>query len=240
MSHTDTTGSAGDGLKLLTASGATAVPRFPTTLSVLKPAVQLAWPVLVTYLLTFGIPVTTLIFVGRLGEAELAVRRRVALASPLYTHVGEREFYVFPCFPPRVTLPLGVHNELARVRCAQFVTGTNNGVCNYCIYVRRLPSRGRSRRLDHVYTIELSTSGKPPRCTPVPCPPTPTQAAGLATMLANVTGFSIGIGLLTAFDSLGSQAFGAGNLPRVGVLLQRSFVALASVCVPVRSVESEH
>ncbi len=53
-------------------------------------------------------------------------------------------------------------------------------------------------------------------------------------MLANVTGYSVGIGVMSAYDSLGSQAFGAKNLPRVGILLQRACVSLLLLSVPVR------
>lgn len=46
--------------------------------------------------------------------------------------------------------------------------------------------------------------------------------------------YSIIQGLLSGMDSLGSQAYGSGNLPRVGLLCQRSMVILAAVMVPVR------
>jgi MATE family multidrug resistance protein len=51
-------------------------------------------------------------------------------------------------------------------------------------------------------------------------------AAGLGVMFANVTGFSVSSGLLTASDTLCSQAYGAGNKKRVGIILQRSLVIL--------------
>jgi hypothetical protein len=46
---------------------------YPTLRSVWRPVYNLASPVLLTYVLTFGIPIVTLIFVGHLGEDELAV-----------------------------------------------------------------------------------------------------------------------------------------------------------------------
>ncbi len=47
---------------------------YPSLLSVWRPVYDLASPVLLTYVLTFGIPIVTLIFVGHLGKDELAVR----------------------------------------------------------------------------------------------------------------------------------------------------------------------
>jgi hypothetical protein len=41
-------------------------------------------------------------------------------------------------------------------------------------------------------------------------------------------------GLLTAFESLASQAFGSGNRRRVGILYQRAVIVLAIAFVPVR------
>jgi Na+-driven multidrug efflux pump len=41
-------------------------------------------------------------------------------------------------------------------------------------------------------------------------------------------------GLLTAFESLASQAYGSGNRRRVGVLYQRAVVVLAIAFIPVR------
>lgn len=52
---------------------------YPTLLSVWRPVYDLASPVLLTYVLTFGIPIVTLIFVGHLGKDELAVRARVCV-----------------------------------------------------------------------------------------------------------------------------------------------------------------
>ena len=54
-------------------------------------------------------------------------------------------------------------------------------------------------------------------------------AVALATMFSNATGFSVLLGTANACDTLCSQAFGAGNLPRVGLIARRGVaIALAS------------
>ncbi|KDO23820.1 hypothetical protein SPRG_11252 [Saprolegnia parasitica CBS 223.65] len=58
-------------------------------------------------------------------------------------------------------------------------------------------------------------------------------AASLSDMFFNVTGFSIGLGLASAMDTLASQAFGAGNIKRIGILLQTGSLVLFGVCVPI-------
>jgi MATE family multidrug resistance protein len=40
-------------------------------------------------------------------------------------------------------------------------------------------------------------------------------------------------GLLTALDTLGSQAYGHGNLARVGVLLQRGLIVVGCAAVAI-------
>jgi MATE family multidrug resistance protein len=61
-------------------------------------------------------------------------------------------------------------------------------------------------------------------------------AAGLAIMLSNVTMEAVAWGMLTALETLGAQAFGAGNFRRVGVVTQRAAVVLAVAAVPVASL----
>ncbi|KAH3764537.1 solute carrier family 47 [Pelomyxa schiedti] len=58
-------------------------------------------------------------------------------------------------------------------------------------------------------------------------------ATSLALMVVNVSGFSFGVGLLGAIDTLSSQAFGAGNCRRVGIILQRAVLMLWVYCIPV-------
>ena len=59
-------------------------------------------------------------------------------------------------------------------------------------------------------------------------------AAGMGFMFGNVTGLSVIIGFSTGLSPLASQAFGAGNLRRVGQLLQRQVMMhLLLICVPV-------
>ncbi len=52
-------------------------------------------------------------------------------------------------------------------------------------------------------------------------------------MLANVTGFSIGLGMSTALDTLCSQAFGAGQFKLVGRQCQRGMVIVTLSFLPV-------
>ena len=59
------------------------------------------------------------------------------------------------------------------------------------------------------------------------------DGAALGQLIANVTGFSLVIGLLLAMDTLGPQAYGAGNLTLVGTVAQRSALVAMLVCVPV-------
>ncbi|KAL6839348.1 hypothetical protein ACP4OV_030845 [Aristida adscensionis] len=57
--------------------------------------------------------------------------------------------------------------------------------------------------------------------------------ASLATSLANVTGFSVIIGMAAALDTLCGQAFGARQLRLLGVYKQRAMVVLGLACVPI-------
>ena len=58
-------------------------------------------------------------------------------------------------------------------------------------------------------------------------------AAAMGTMWINITGMSFVFGGLTAFDTLGSQAFGAGNFMHVGVLAQRALMICTLMCIPI-------
>lgn len=58
-------------------------------------------------------------------------------------------------------------------------------------------------------------------------------AAGLGTMWMNVTGSAILIGVISALETLVSQAHGARNYPRIGILLQRSILINTVLCIPI-------
>lgn len=62
---------------------------------------------------------------------------------------------------------------------------------------------------------------------------TEAAAAGLANFYIAVTGIAFCTGLLSAEDTLCSQAFGAGNFKRVSLIFQRSVVIIMVVAVPV-------
>ena len=57
-------------------------------------------------------------------------------------------------------------------------------------------------------------------------------ASSLATVYGNASGMAVIIGLTSACETLASQAFGAGNLPRVGAVAQRASAVMLAVCVP--------
>uniref|UniRef100_A0ACD5WKN5 Uncharacterized protein n=1 Tax=Avena sativa TaxID=4498 RepID=A0ACD5WKN5_AVESA len=64
----------------------------------------------------------------------------------------------------------------------------------------------------------------------------PLAGASLATSLANVTGFSLLVGMSSALDTLCGQAFGAGQHHLLGVYKQRATLVLALACVPIAAV----
>ncbi|XP_077993167.1 multidrug and toxin extrusion protein 1-like [Glandiceps talaboti] len=58
------------------------------------------------------------------------------------------------------------------------------------------------------------------------------DASALAQSLMNVLGVSIGYGVLSACDTLFSQAYGSRNKKKVGLFLQRSIFVMLIFCVP--------
>uniref|UniRef100_A0ACD5Y616 Uncharacterized protein n=1 Tax=Avena sativa TaxID=4498 RepID=A0ACD5Y616_AVESA len=64
----------------------------------------------------------------------------------------------------------------------------------------------------------------------------PLAGASLAASLANVTGFSLLVGMAGALDTLCGQAFGARQYHLLGVYKQRAMLVLALACVPIALV----
>lgn len=60
--------------------------------------------------------------------------------------------------------------------------------------------------------------------------------AGLATTLANVTGFSVQVGLSSALQTLAGQAFGAGAYLALGVLYQRALLVIGASMLAVSAM----
>ena len=52
------------------------------------------------------------------------------------------------------------------------------------------------------------------------------EATGLAVSIINITVYSIGLGMTSAIDTVASQAYGAKNFKKVGVMLQRGICML--------------
>ena len=67
--------------------------------------------------------------------------------------------------------------------------------------------------------------------------PVELAAIGFATVMCNITGHSLVQGMGAALDTLSTQAFGAGQVPELGVLAQRSFaISLCTVCLPAAAL----
>jgi len=64
-------------------------------------------------------------------------------------------------------------------------------------------------------------------------------AAVLGIMMANLTGFSVGLGFATALEALCSQAYGAGKYSLVGRHAQRAMVILTLACFPIALIWSQ-
>ncbi|KAL6647813.1 hypothetical protein ACP70R_015250 [Stipagrostis hirtigluma subsp. patula] len=62
------------------------------------------------------------------------------------------------------------------------------------------------------------------------------SSASVATSIANVTGFSLLLGMACALDTLCGQAFGAGQYEQLGVYKQRAMLVVALVSVPVAAL----
>ena len=58
-------------------------------------------------------------------------------------------------------------------------------------------------------------------------------AVALSASYCNVLGFSLGIGMLSALDTLCSQAFGAKQLDKIGKALHQSFLVMACLTLIV-------
>lgn len=52
-------------------------------------------------------------------------------------------------------------------------------------------------------------------------------------MLCNISGYSIGFGMLSALDTLISQAFGAREYKQMGLFSQRAMAILTLCCIPI-------
>lgn len=58
-------------------------------------------------------------------------------------------------------------------------------------------------------------------------------AAALGQLISNMTGNAVMVGVLTAMDTLCAQAYGAGNLMRVGLIAQRATVVCCALSIPI-------
>ncbi|KAF0692563.1 Aste57867_16375 [Aphanomyces stellatus] len=62
------------------------------------------------------------------------------------------------------------------------------------------------------------------------------DAAAMASVYTNITSFSVGFGMATAMDTLCTQAYGAGNVKKFGILLQSALLGMALTLIPVALV----
>ncbi len=58
-------------------------------------------------------------------------------------------------------------------------------------------------------------------------------AVSLATSLANVTGFSVLVGLSSGLATVAAQAYGAGDLDAMNQALRKALVVLLGACLPL-------
>ena len=63
-----------------------------------------------------------------------------------------------------------------------------------------------------------------------------TAGVGLATTFVNITGTSVLAGINLAQETLTSQAFGAGELGRCGILLNRGRMILLVMFIPIAMI----
>ncbi|KAL8657575.1 MAG: hypothetical protein Q9226_001785 [Calogaya cf. arnoldii] len=61
----------------------------------------------------------------------------------------------------------------------------------------------------------------------------PLGAVSLASMTANITGYSVFQGLATSLDTLCAQAYGSGHKKMVGLLMQRMVYFLWTITIPI-------
>ncbi|CAM0908082.1 unnamed protein product [Alopecurus aequalis] len=64
----------------------------------------------------------------------------------------------------------------------------------------------------------------------------PLASASLATSVANVTGFSLLVGMAGALDTLCGQAFGARHYHLLGVYEQRAMLVFSLACIPIVAI----
>eukprot|EP01095_Lingulamoeba_sp_RSL-Kostka_P001085 TRINITY_DN11509_c0_g1_i1.p1 TRINITY_DN11509_c0_g1~~TRINITY_DN11509_c0_g1_i1.p1 ORF type:complete len:211 (+),score=49.81 TRINITY_DN11509_c0_g1_i1:94-726(+) len=60
--------------------------------------------------------------------------------------------------------------------------------------------------------------------------------SALGNMICNISGYSIIIGLLSGYDTVASQAFGAKEYKKLGIFAQRSVIICAVAVIPISIV----